>query len=449
MEESESGAIQLEIEEETRTSNGNENQNEWPDCRIYKVPYHLRTLKEEAYVPHVISIGPIHHNKEKFKTMEKHKERYFQSFMQRVENKINLENLVRGMEDRIRRCYVETVPLKPHNFVKMILLDACFILELFLRVNDESFKNDDPMFVEAWLLHMVYCELLLLENQLPFFVIEKLYRLALPSRCESISLVKLTFDFFEDLNIHKKAHYLDIQELKRLEDLLNFLEQQIVLEREIQHFTHLLRFFQLPPHNKLPERALEMTFPRYSATQLHEAGVKFKVASSKCVQGRVVLSKCVLDFKFEKGVLEIPLLEFVDSTESRVRNIMALEQCDFGSDQYITDFYLILDRLINTTKDVDLLCDKGIIVNCLGDSKAVTSMINNLNRGILRRNMNSDYNRFCKKLNAFYEEPWHRRIATLRRQYFSSPWRSASTIAAFILLVLTLTQTIFTILQVV
>ena len=124
-----------------------------------------------------------------------------------------------------------------------------------------------------------------------------------------------------------------------------------------------------------------MVFPKYSATQLREAGVKFEVVPRKCVQ----------DLSFKEGVLKIPLLEFVDSTEARVRNIMALEQSYHKKDMYITDFYLILDRLINSDKDVDLLSYKGIIVNCLGDNNVITSMINKLNRGILRDDMNSDY----------------------------------------------------------
>jgi hypothetical protein len=72
----------------------------------------------------------------------------------------------------------------------------------------------------------------------------------------------------------------------------------------------------------------------------------------------MVRSKCLLDLKFKKGVLEIPRSEFEDDTETLVRNIMALEQCDNRSDPHITNFYLILDRLINTTKDADLLCNK-------------------------------------------------------------------------------------------
>ena len=442
MENSASGKIQreanssvknenIEIQEESRTSSGNENQNKQlvndietklkmleflapNECRIYKVPYHLRKWNEEAYTPHVISIGPYHYNKEKFRTTEKHKVIYFKHFMKR--NERNLEDLVstiRKMEERIQCCYVETVQLKSDDFVEMIMFDAIFILELFLESNLRDWATDDPMYVEKWLYALVTHELLLLENQVPFFVIEELYRLALPPN--SRSLIQLTFDFFNHLNIHGKAPNV-----------------------KIQHFTDLLRFFELPNENELPDhRHPEVIFPKYSATQLREAGVKFEVASRNCV----------LDLNFNKGVLKIPLLDFQDNMEDRVRNIMALEQCDSSKPLYFTDFFLILDRLVNTTTDVDLLSDKGIVVNSLGDTNVVTSIINNLNRGIFRRDMNKNYCDLCKALNAFYEERWHRWKALLRHQYFSSPWRSASTIAAIILLVLTLIQTILSIIK--
>ena len=318
------------------------------------------------------------------------------------------------MEDSIRACYVETVKMGSHDFVKMIMLDVSFILDLFLKSRFGGRMIDDPMRVEAWLSSMVWRELLLLENQLPFFVIEKLYQLTLPSLSNPISLIKLTFHFFKSLNIHNKSP----------------------TNVEIQHFTDLLRFFQLPP--QLPNRVHKVSFPKYSVTQLREAGIKIKPTSSKCLQ----------DLKFERGVLKIPLLEFLDGTETLVRNIMALEQCDDRRDAYISDFYLMLDHLINTTKDVDLLSDKGIVMNGLGDRKVVTSMINKLNREIIVRDLNSDFCQLGEDLNAYYEKPWPKRKATLRHEYFSTPWRSASTIAAIILLLLTLFQTVFSILQV-
>ncbi|KAL4655093.1 hypothetical protein ACB092_01G426000 [Castanea dentata] len=422
MENSASGQIQqeanssiknenAEIPEKSRTSSGNENQIEQlvidfatmlktsdilvsDECRIYKVPLHLRKWNEESYSPRVISIGPYHHNKEKFQTMEKHK--------------INLENFVTTiteMEDIIRHCYVHTVQLERDDFVKTIMLDATFILEFFLKAELEEWTEDNPMLVEAWLYPM-----------LPFFVIKKIYHLALPSRSNSLSLIQLTFDYFGYSNIHNKAP-----------------------EGEIKHFTDLLRFFALPPHDKLPQRNPKAVFPKYSATQLREAGVKFEV----------VPNICVLDLSFKEGVLKIPLLKFEDYTEAFVRNILALEQCDDKKDRYITDFYILLDYLIDTNKDVNLLAEKGIINNGLGDNNTVAFMINNLNKGIFWKNMNSDLCRLCEELNAFYEKPWHKWKAILRNQYFSTPWRAASTIAAIILLVLTLIQTVCSIIQIV
>ena len=247
-------------------------------------------------------------------------------------------------------------------------------------------------------------------------LIKELYHHALPSLSNSLSLIQLTFNYFDHWNIHKKAP-----------------------EGEIKHFTDLLRFFALPPHDNLPQRNSITVFPKYSATQLREAGVKFEVGPNKCV----------LDLSFKEGVLEFPLLEFVDFTEARVRNIMALEQCYDTKDRYITDFYIILDYLIDTAKDVDLLVEKRIIVNSLGDSNAVAFMINNLNTNISMPDDYSNYYHICQKLNTFCEKRWHRWKALLKHQYFSTPWRVASTIAAIILLVLTLIQTVCSIIQIV
>ena len=44
---------------------------------------------------------------------------------------------------------------KSGAFVKMIMLDASFIIELLSRNYENRWKIDDPMFVEAWLLDVV------------------------------------------------------------------------------------------------------------------------------------------------------------------------------------------------------------------------------------------------------------------------------------------------------
>ena len=69
------------------------------------------------------------------------------------------------------------------------------------------------------------------------------------------------------------------------------------------------------------------------------------------------------------------------------------------------------------------------------------SMINNLNKGIVSETARVDYVKLYEELNGFYEKSWHRWMATLKNEYFSTPWRFASTVAAIILLLLTFIQT--------
>ncbi|XP_075662939.1 UPF0481 protein At3g47200-like [Castanea sativa] len=211
-------------QKEASTSGGTEDKNDvlvieirqmlkLPDiestksCRIHKVPRHLRKWKEEAYTPQVFSIGPFHHKNKRLKVMEEHKERYFRSFMKRskIELKYLLDN-IRKMEKRIRGCYEEIIDLSSDRFVKMILVDASFILELLIRKTPGE-TRDDPMFIKPR-AEAIKLDLLLLENQLPFFVIEELLQLTFQSLCMSdprlsrlfnrYGLVELSLKYFAD-----------------------------------------------------------------------------------------------------------------------------------------------------------------------------------------------------------------------------------------------------------
>jgi hypothetical protein len=114
---------------------------------------------------------------------------------------------------------------------------------------------------------------------------------------------------------------------------------------------------------------------------------------------------------------------------------MALKQCHYPFDGYFTNYIRILTFLIDTPKNVDLLVQKKILVNCLGDSNVMKTLVNNLWRQIFISKANSDYCHLCKDLNTFYEDPRHNWKSALRCDYFSISWRIASTVATIILLV--------------
>jgi hypothetical protein len=112
----------------------------------------------------------------------------------------------------------------------------------------------------------------LLENQLHFFIIEELYNLAFPSRSNYHSFTELTCEYFEDL---VKGLFLH-QNKPPMFPYSTF---------KIMHFAELLRTFSLRQSQWLKKRNPDKkdNIHLYSASQLDEAGVEFKVGSRECV----------------------------------------------------------------------------------------------------------------------------------------------------------------------
>ncbi|XP_052197387.1 UPF0481 protein At3g47200-like [Diospyros lotus] len=329
-------------------------------------------------------------------------------------------------EPRIRNCYAESISLESDAFLKMILIDAGFIIELFLRYYDVgNWVERDPSILKPSLADDVAHDLILLENQLPFFVLKGLFNLAIADfmTTDMPSFLELTFNYFVDLNSQK-------------------LQPDGV---SLRHFTDLLRVFYLPPSERLPERSEigNILDHLYTAGELVEAGLRFKVDKTK---------KCLLELQYDKGVLTMPCLNVSDRTEFHLRNIIAFEQDHYPFKAYITDYLKVLDFLIHTDKDVDLLVQKGIIITLLDDKREVATMINCLGSNLIQANMNSEYLSICKVLNDFYNKPINKWKAGFihdyfNNDYFNTPVKKVTSVAAIILLILTLVQTICSVLS--
>lgn len=401
-------------------------------CCIYRVPKGLRKIKKEAYTPKVISIGPLHHphhRKNELADMEKQKIRYQREFSKRITDETwqELIHFVDLYEQTIRNCYEDTsctFKLKKFDFITMILYDAVFIIELFLR---SCFGPRDFLLVTPRLT-LISCDLQLLENQLPFFVLKELYSLAFPNpETGYLSFFCLSCKFFF--------------QGKQLSEIGAGIE-------EVKHFTDLRRYFMTTKLYQLQER----TGSRGTVTdvpcavKLKKSGVKFR-----CNEG-----ECSLDVSFTKvkklclGVhdeLRIPKIEVYDDTELYFRNVMALEQCHYPRDTHVCNFIDLMDSLVNTKEDVDLLVEKKIISNNVGDSATITRMFNRLCLQITL----SPYSRYyavSEEIKEYYGNRWNHTKATLKSVYFSNLWRGTGTIAAFLLVLLTLIQTVCSILQV-
>ncbi|KAL9428076.1 hypothetical protein AB3S75_030131 [Citrus x aurantiifolia] len=420
------------------------------ECCIYRVPRALRRKNEEAYTPKVISIGPLHHGKDELADMEKQKKRYIIEFDKRIraEKWQQLINFIEENEKGIRNSYEENSELKKPEFITMILYDAVFIIELFLRRWERS--DDDFLLKRACLANTVWLDLQLLENQLPFFVLDGLHKLASPyldPKNDDRSFIALSCEFFR----HCKAS-----------------EEINVKAEDILHFTHLSRYFKT---RKAPEPEKEKRDEKKRdeekrdlpcAAKLQGSGVQFKCISEKA---------SLLDINFEErkwlGIpclkvaeLQIPRIEVEDSMESLMRNLMALEQCRYPRETIVCNYVYFMDTLIDTDEDVNKLAEAGIISNSLGESARIAKMFNDLCLEITLDGSNSlgesdrivkmygsHYAGIIKKLKNHYDDPWNHAKATLKTTYFSNLWKGTGTVAALLLLVFNLIQAIWSIIS--
>ncbi len=122
-------------------------------------------------------------------------------------------------------------------------------------------------------------------------------------------------------------------------------------------------------------------------------------------------------------------------TEDLFRNLMALEQCHYPFETYICNYIVLLDFLIDTKEDVELLVQKKIIVNWLGSNKAVAIMVNQLGLEIVERK--SCYHEIATKLNGHYDNYWNHNMASLKTIYFRDIWRGTATVVGIIVLLVT------------
>ncbi|XP_019193010.1 PREDICTED: UPF0481 protein At3g47200-like [Ipomoea nil] len=432
---------------------------------IFKVHEGLRRTNTDAYTPLLISIGPYHHGNAKLSKMENLKLMYLDLFLKR-EKQPSMEQCWEKLKDSKEKAasyYGDDEDIQllldsaGDKFVKMLLLDGCFIAEFLYREYDEETKKEEEeelnkkkcdnnaVFMPTGMKFQVFRDLLLLENQLPFFVLQELHGMVYDeSKPKFLDIVKITFasmltkvrlippivpNLGDNNATEMKGHLLQI-----VHNLCNPQNGGIQEERHYWTLCFPCSLGKQSQDSKVGSSDIR------TATELQEAGVNLK---------KVVKSSSLFHIKFNHAELEIPKFHITDPTETFFRNMIAYEQhsCD-KNNMYFTDYAQLMDNLINTEKDVNLFRMNGVLVNWLGDDKEVTDLFNRLCKGVVYSSCDGFYySDVCNKLNGHYNKPWNVMMAKLRHDYFNTPWAGISTIAAVFLLSLTIAQTVIAVLD--
>ncbi|KAK9122726.1 hypothetical protein Sjap_012328 [Stephania japonica] len=403
-------------------------------CSIYKVPQSLVCINHNAYYPQIVSIGPYHKGKPNLDIIQEHKWKFLGSLLSRTRNHgLELEDyfrVVKSLETRIRESYSEHIELGTDELVEIMVLDGCFVVELFRIIGGLiAGESSDPIFVVPWVFPCLARDLIRLENQIPFFVLEALFDLSNPPRKEqeqSPSLALLALRFFNYM-VQRNDEVIEQHHSLKAKHLLDLLSHSFIAPRQPQMESII--------SSNVKDHSLAQSIPCLS--KLRRSGIKFNARNSV---------ESFLDIRFNRGVLEIPTITMDDFMCSFLLNCVAYEQCHKHCSKHMTTYATFMDFLIDTPRDVGFLCDSNIIENYFGTDEELASFFNKMGKEVAF-DIELCYiglPRLFGDVNDYYRSSRRVAWASFKYTYFNTTWSFISALAAAFLLVLTVLQTYFT-----
>ncbi|XP_024963229.1 UPF0481 protein At3g47200-like [Cynara cardunculus var. scolymus] len=288
---------------------------------IYIVDSTLRNLSPNSFKPRVVAIGPLHKEDEELQDIESHKVTYLLDLFLRLPSMPDRKmdeciQRVYAKVEQIRACYAgEMKDYDDGEVAKMMVIDGCFVLEFILRVC--NYPDEDPIFYNKLAFQNVMRDLLLLENQIPFFVLQDIFKCTILEFDPSSSLQSLIFLFLRPINP------FDISYVTNIND---------GVDTSYEHVLGLLQKFCQPADAK-PSGVSVSRF--HSVEELTNAGVNFKRNQDErwplAMEFKATWFPCFL-WGWGKPTLTMPVLLIADRTESVLRNLIAYEQCSPLSD---------------------------------------------------------------------------------------------------------------------
>ncbi|RVW92190.1 hypothetical protein CK203_027139 [Vitis vinifera] len=333
---------------------GESGENKSQQSKIQKVPAMLRDdeSNNKCFDPWVVSIGPYHRGKPELQLMEGLKTETVRQHV--TESKVEVQDLynkvVKAVGDA-RKCYKEgsTDELDDREFAMMMFLDGCFILQFISCSTDK----DKKMNIKSHNVAFVRRDLFLLENQLPFLVLEALM---LPKKDEWLEKIN---NFVDNTRAHSPDHHKQGGWLDRItKKLFREVPQAKEEQQPEQQPVHLLGILHAQLINQSDLNALSCSMSDWSsyrsANELKAAGIQFK--PSKLVVSRT----------------------------SMLLNLVAYESCPGAPDDFgVTSYLCFMDVLIDHAEDVKVLRSNGILLNFLGNDKQVAKLFNEIAKDLV------------------------------------------------------------------
>ncbi|RCV15362.1 hypothetical protein SEVIR_3G051300v4 [Setaria viridis] len=479
-----------QLEEAAATEQHRIMVNTHPVSRVSRVPDHLRVHNRDAYTPGLVAIGPLHSKdaERRLRPGNQLKRTYLNSLISRGHPDASRHDVIQG--------YVRLVAARKHEahamyaaedfdgitdveFIQMLVLDGCFIIEHLVNVTT---GKDEP------LLHatpfgpvQLSVDLVLAENQIPFFVLVDLISSSRLPEFDStgydppVLLMKLVLYYLGGERGRDMSEALP--PAKDVCHILHVLHAMVVAARTrweppprmqdsaplemMQEAARLLR--RLPLLLLVPllypilpeERRWRASYGREdlpSASDLKRMWVRFKKvrggSGSKAAAGIAsVLGPVPLTVKLaHEDRLRLPQLRIEFRTAPLLLNLMAFEQSAEQRAGDVSAYVWLMAKLVQSAEDAGVLVAAEVVhggttgneskedVACFfRQMGSASEAAGELEKSYLRETL--------QKLRERSQDPLFMMWADVQRNYFTVPWAVVAEFVTFFTFISTILQT--------
>ncbi|KAK9057417.1 hypothetical protein SSX86_022252 [Deinandra increscens subsp. villosa] len=386
----------------------------------YRVPNTLLQIWGTAsFQPEFVYVGPTHRKDASLSGCKALKKSYMNNLLRRVLDATGEEvsrscfRLVHSSLEMIKLCYGWTDnDGDDDELADMMVTDACFILDFMLEI---------MVYVDNQYLGMpkrhgaILADLVLLGNQIPFFVLKDIFECTLLRFIPRASLVDHLL--LPILTFHNPFNRANI----------DIIDGSSTDPTPIHHLLSLLQQSYKPEHVDDDDATFRLHYGSSkvrSALDLEICGVNFKPNDDDATW---VLG---MELKLNRRpVLRMPVFRIHYHTEKILKSIVAYEKQSCAPRQrYTTSFVYVMGMLGRTAGDVALLGKSKVLFNFLGSDDEAATMIQHISKHISKQCEGSLYEDKWKLLNKY-------RIGfENRRTFFSNPWNVIALVLGIILL---------------
>jgi hypothetical protein len=411
----------------------------------------LLAADKGAYQPRFLSLGPYHHGGTATATEE----------MRRNDGEKpgNLAYAVQGggppvveymkaiasVQADARSRYEGGVDMEWDAFCRMMLLDAFQLVTLleYLGFHDDDHPSgaaetesggspeQEDCTPRTSVLSSIGHDLMMLENQIPFFVAQKMY--GLRHGDDGSGIAELAW-----------------RTIRRIMCDVPSAAGNPPPAEKCQHLVHLCHAYLKPSNLGRSRGACAGEYGRFRrATEYHEAGVRFRLLCSEDGGEQCPL----LDVTFSNGALRMARHRIDETTNYVLRNVLVYEQryletATSGATGYVAAYVVFMSQLLGGPEDVALLSRRGVMEHHLGDDAEVCALFRGLAQGLVFDPSGDHYLRTVGvKLQAYYRSRVNRWGAWVIRHRLGNPWLAAAWVFGATAVLGTILQTVIALLQ--